>query len=651
MLAPAILTAPARPGRPTDAEILARDVEFARVALARLPPEVRERAEADYYERYTSAPRDATTWLLAATTPAAPPRREAFLARVREDDEFSRDNIARLPAEIRASVRREYVARHSENSQQGNTWLLRLAAFAAREGRRLAEEILPDVPILNDLGEMPARAWALGADAGGLRNRLARFDFVEDEVRTFAEEICRNPAAAAGRTERQLRQRLRRARRQLVEKLAYKIGSVGEGKEEQYASIAARGLRERQLRGWVQFAKKTTVKLDDKEICLEDIRVGAAARRFAEMYTIMKGVEKAAGAAGLDWSAWTLTAPPEFHPSPANGNCSWNDETDAHGAHRHIADKWEILRARLCKHGIRLSGLRVTEPHKDGCAHWHAAIFYRTEDAKIIREEIRELWPSEAAAWERIGDDSKGSFATYMFKYLSKTLNYTDAPGAQALGHAARGADAWRSTWGVRGYQFFGVPGRKVWRSLRQQTEAPSDDADLVGLWRAARRGDAAEFIARQGGLAAALPRGERGGDRYSCKTIIDDRETRQEIVFDKVAEEPAATLAPRRKWTIVFNHEDQNQDQKNQKTAQTRGVTVIQNDPRNPKAKPPHPAASAAPEPIWRSSRQPKTEDRPNPIHFSGPPREVIEKIARMTLANPAVLLKKWADAGLILQ
>lgn len=644
MLAPAYtFPRPAQPGRPTAAEILARHEEFARSALAKLPAAARASAEAVYYARYTDDPCGANTWLLTETTPAAAPRRAPFLARVREDDEFARENIAQLPAEIQSAARREYGKRYSQNNQQGNIWLGRLAAFADREGHRLAGRILPPGDTTtNDMGEQHPRARALAADAGGLRNRLARFDFGEDDVRMLADEIRNNPLAAAGRTERQLRQQIRRARRQHIEKIAYKIGLVGEGKDETYASAAARGLRERQLHGWKVFGKQTKVRRGEHEICLEDIRVGAAARRFAELYTIMKGVEKAATAAGLDWSAWTLTAPPEFHPSPAAGKCSWDDKTDPHGAHRHIADKWEILRAALWKQGIRLSGLRVTEPHKDGCAHWHMAIFYRPEIAKSIREEIRKLWPTEAAAWERIGDSNQGSFASYMFKYLSKTLNHTDIPGAEALGHAARGADAWRSAWGIRGYQFFGVPRLRLWRSLRKQAEAPTCD-DIAGLWRPARRGDAAAFIARQGGLAAALARGEKGGDRYSCKTIVDDRDTQQEVVWDNVADEQAAVLPPHLKWTLVFERDDG-------KPASKQAVTVIQNDPRNPKRTPSAPAPRTPPEPIWRSWRPAPSENRPAPTRFSSTPLEVIGRIARMTGADPAVLLRQWADAGLIL-
>jgi hypothetical protein len=93
-------------------------------------------------------------------------------------------------------------------------------------------------------------------------------------------------------------------------------------------------------------------------------------------------------------------------------------------------------------------------------------------------------------------DDGRATAASYCFKYIMKTINSIDK-----LTDEFAGVDAWRSTWGIRGFQWIGLPRIQLWRDLRAVKDCPNDDPLMAGIWRAAHRGDAHAFIGLAGGL------------------------------------------------------------------------------------------------------------------------------------------------------
>ncbi|TVT74629.1 MAG: replication endonuclease [Denitromonas halophila] len=418
-----------------------------------------------------------------------------FLSRVLDDAEFARKSLAIIPEILRGDAEREYSRRYALNNRDGNLWLLGLTAFSRRQGAR----------------------------------DYSRSDEVLCER---ARMLAANPLTAQGRTEQQIRRHLRRQQRRGIEMIAYKIGTVGgRPSQQKYCSGQTVALRRQQVRRWLRYAERTQLRRGSQAIRLSEILTGAADRLAAERYCMTKGLQEVAEADGMQWSFWTFTAPPRFHPSPSHGKCRWDDELSPQDAHDWIAQRWAWIRAALAKFGITLAGVRVVEAHNDGCPHWHLAIYYRPEHANRIRETIsryfrivdrrgRELrqWARAirrardgwtelevSNAREEVGDRGRGQFVTYMFKYLNKTLSSGGA------------VDAWRSTWGVRAYQFFGLPPLNLWRELRRQTQAPANER-VAHLWRCARGNRAAEFIRLAGGLA------EHRDDRpFRITTLRDD--------------------------------------------------------------------------------------------------------------------------------
>lgn len=430
----------------------------------------------------------------------------ALLLGVLDDDEFAARKLALIPSMLRVDAEHEYNRKYAKDKLQGNLWLFGVVEFAESLG---------------------------GAD-------LAASD---KDICLKAAQLAASQVTAAGRTEQQIRRALRRHQGRAIEKLAYKIGVVRKGHQE-YASRQTIYRRQQQKKRWQAFGEATILSLGDKQCSLDKIMISRACCRAAELYHFAKALESIAEQDGLDWSMWTLNAPGEFHPAPSHGKNTWDDSTDPRQAHEFIAVRWGRVRACLAKLGIKLTGIRVTEPQGDGCAHWHLAIFFKPEDGPAIRAAFRAQWPTNIGAHEVIGDREKGGFASYMFKYISQAIAISDQ-GKEA-NHACIAADAWRSTWSIRAFQFFGMPSLSLWRELRRQTVAPAgDDSVTAALWRSARRTDGVQFIRLAGALAASR-------NRFKVAKVDTDQRTTQTCIIDGETGE-SVKLEPRPKWQMSF--------------------------------------------------------------------------------------------------
>lgn len=279
---------------------------------------------------------------------------------------------------------------------------------------------------------------------------------------------------------------------------------------------------------------------------------GDARTRFAKTYAFIKAMEAIATERGLVSAMVTLTALPEWHPNPSHGDNSWNG-ANPREAHRHVAEGWNAIQVELYKKGVGISGLRVVEPHQDGCPHWHIWLIYRPEvETDILAAVMRQFpgklklrapsrrgqkvnprdvmfetrddvlagtgrplsHPREGAQVEvsRI-DPTISSGASYAMKYLLKTVDggeplnqqvdlFGDAAGAdpsatteqdekrKAHQQTAKRVDAWRSLWGINAGMLFGVARcLTAWDELRRLTTKPTDGR-LFRLWVLARGSD-----------------------------------------------------------------------------------------------------------------------------------------------------------------
>jgi hypothetical protein len=286
---------------------------------------------------------------------------------------------------------------------------------------------------------------------------------------------------------------------------------------------------------------------------------GSAKTRFAKLYTFTKAIDELAQEAGLSAGMLTLTLEPEWHPNPSFGSGSWNGASPR-DAHRSMATRWQSILRDLDRAGVGLSGLRVVEPHKDACPHWHLWLLYRPEAETTLLSTVMKYFPnklklrapscegSKSHAGDRMFetresllagtgrqlthvkegaqvelsriDRAISSGASYAMKYLLKTVDAGDALNnevglfpdvadeaevdkrAKRKKHqaAAQRVDAYRSLWGVNAAQLFGVAKcLTAWDELRRLPTAP-ENAELRTLWALARGSDNEGRIGRDAG-------------------------------------------------------------------------------------------------------------------------------------------------------
>jgi hypothetical protein len=354
---------------------------------------------------------------------------------------------------------------------------------------------------------------------------------------------------------------------------------VGRGAEP-YVSDQQLATRLAQLRRQEQWMKDTVLvpryllPLGQEQELLSLADVATTARtRFAKLYAFVKAMDAISLEHGLGTAMLTLTLEPHWHPNPSHGSNSWSGASPQAG-HRSLGHRWQAVLRDLHRFGVGLSGLRVTEPHQDGCPHWHLWLLYQPQHESIIIRTVMRYFPNKLKVrnpkgvgtgdemfdtldalkaergrplshakegaqveWCRI-DRRISSGASYAMKYLLKTVDGCDdlnrevglfgdeaaeelSPAEvkkrQAHRAAAKRVDAFRSLWGIKAAQVFGVAKcLTVWDELRRLSTRPAD-ARLASLWalargseeegrvqrNAERRGDCKSFIEALGGLAA----------------------------------------------------------------------------------------------------------------------------------------------------
>lgn len=177
-------------------------------------------------------------------------------------------------------------------------------------------------------------------------------------------------------------------------------------------------------------------------------------QRFAKLYTFVHAIDSIAQQEGLTAGLLTLTMPAEFHPKPMHGPSKWNRSTPKK-TNRAISKAWKKVLQRLDRVKIGITGLRVVEPHQDGCPHWHIWMNYKPEYEKRILSAVMSEFPGQLKLRTSSGtliyndvldfeaevtvddidlkastrldfaviDRTISSGATYLMKYLLKTMN------------------------------------------------------------------------------------------------------------------------------------------------------------------------------------------------------------------------------------
>ena len=292
--------------------------------------------------------------------------------------------------------------------------------------------------------------------------------------------------------------------------------------------------------------------------------------RRLELMARIGGFERLAAKTGLFVPVfYTLTCPSKFHAFHVSGECNakWNRSTPRE-AQAYLNSVWALVRAAWDKAGIRAFGFRVVEPHHDGCPHWHMILWFSPDKHEkataifqhyAIQEDLEELRQRDGSLNIEprfkpvIIDESKGTAAGYVVKYVSKNIDghgvESDSYGGCAIDSAMR-IEAWSTTWGIRQFQQIGGPSVTVWRELRRaRDDVLLDDDEFEKIQAAANQGDWSSFTELMGGPLVA--RNDMPIRAHMVARV--ERNDYDEIVMkiSGVAYHGEVAITRRHEWTI----------------------------------------------------------------------------------------------------
>ena len=289
------------------------------------------------------------------------------------------------------------------------------------------------------------------------------------------------------------------------------------------------------------------------------IKKAASEAQMQRLGAMTAALDEVAERRGLVPIFLTLTLPPRWHPNPKMGRRTWTQDLSPRAADDAMRRVWMRFRARLAKSKIPSLGLRVWEPHEDGCPHIHALLYIKEEQIETVDRHLRAVCPDAAGARRRVAsrlvviDRTRARGATYVMKYLRKTVNSAiaeDEGGQDPLGeddhlsgdHHDR-TRAWASERRIRRYAILGAHGmQRIWQRLRTAGEdemegAPPRVIEAKAAMDDHRWADALEAI--------GAIRGEPGGRlRIGYETETVDQTTGEVTAMTNKYGEPTKRAA-----------------------------------------------------------------------------------------------------------
>ena len=148
---------------------------------------------------------------------------------------------------------------------------------------------------------------------------------------------------------------------------------------------------EQKARNLALLAMRTIINELGESFQLDSVVAGSIANpavRRAELITRIAGFAAMAEELGHAGEFITLTCPSRFHArtekhSKRNPKFDGSTPLDAQA---YLTRVWSRICSHLDREEIKIYGFRVTEPHHDGCPHWHGLFFMEPEHRERFRQ-------------------------------------------------------------------------------------------------------------------------------------------------------------------------------------------------------------------------------------------------------------------------
>lgn len=426
----------------------------------------------------------------------------------RQDQKWANERVNCLPVFARSFFLARWKKLHDEDStkrRNANLMLLKKAKRANAISSVIGffksdDDILLSADKVRSVVKSAIAAKMSAVDVDNLR-----FDLSSDSQKQRAVDsiyLCR---------------KVRTQQKRNNERFARESGFVS-AKTGLYVSDAAFNLFIAQQKKTEEMLKKAVLICDDEKISLLDVFNSSVSNpriRRVEMMKRINAMQEIAREQNRCAVFVTMTCPSEFHAvlKAAGLNPAFDlDNSCVRKSQAWLCKRWQLIRAKLHRDNNDVYGFRVAEPHHDATAHWHMLIFVDKLKRQHLIDVLQKYMHSHCsngaqkdAALKIVDiDETKGSAAAYVAKYVSKNIVGNDHAEDMSANNALR-VRAWASLWGIRQFQFFGFDRRASvgnWRECRRVAqlldlqEIASVDNRIAQMCESARDNDYLQFAA-----------------------------------------------------------------------------------------------------------------------------------------------------------
>ena len=192
-----------------------------------------------------------------------------------------------------------------------------------------------------------------------------------------------------------VRQMRRMASRELETIIRNQLGFVHRGRQLYVSDEQLRRREEQRHRNTEMMKYKIIINELGEDFRLDEVvaktNANPAVRR-AELMVRIAGFEHMAKELEHVGEFITLTCPSRFHVRSAAKGYKNNkfDGSTPSDAQDYLNKVWARIGTHLSREKIKIYGFRVTEPHHDGCPHWHGLFFMPKESRRRFRQIVAQ---------------------------------------------------------------------------------------------------------------------------------------------------------------------------------------------------------------------------------------------------------------------